>query len=1814
MIKQLPLILSLLMMLAGCLPEQQVRAPLGTQGQTTTTDTDDSTTSDTVNPNDANYKTIQWYHQGLYTNSLTLDAANKQNGFLRGDDINNYLQQEVNFDDNYCLVVDFQESATYDIKQLRVKVVPNQFTNYATGTNSRYFRANFIESSGNDICNVDEAKIDPTSGSYTYVTKPSDLVLKTEDVCPSCINFINSTSVKLYKIIPGETGVGTYLWEVDDEDIDTDSLIFRVDMNNYASSQTGSCTNDGCRSLGFDCCVGGQCVNEKAQKPSGVAADPTGFQLAELEKYSDNFWYLKYPQFYYSCLETPPSDEDDLDPPNDPDDPDAEATERLNELIADYQCINELEENSEAVPFHLDPLKTGYTYTYCSVSSSADNYYETVMTRMYNNCGCVETVFSDMVANCPNYTYKPIYKKDNDNNDTDEIESIVCVSPEPATDPVPFQDLEVSVNSRNAPHRFFNKDGVEIDPTKELPDGVDPEQEGDPFIYLDNENLFPVNGSFNMNSILGQMTTTLNQARPAKVITVEFDKMYLIAAQSGYYTPCLNCAKDSWFTNFAAHPSTTQGIGLQSVGHTTQRDAWGSNITLGNYEDTIFGRACWVPPTMLPYSHYEMDDVQEQRLQRLKTQAAMFVNGYQRDWFGFNKGALIGSFDGVTWFAIGKGRIIKSSSTKLFLAVNAPFADLAQANEHIVSVQEYDFISTGAEFDYDPNYSLTSTYQNEGGTCQAHHVCESDSDCITELGWEYVCADVSTLKTRWPKFDPTTVEELVNESKEGSIVSMLAQGELPPGETKRCIYRGAGSPCRKDYSNIGDENLRKLEACAPNFYCADLNSDNIFNKEVARFGAPLESLIEANNHYFGQDANILGRPKEYVGSSGLSTLEDEIITSLSDNFEFQDSNASGQIGLCRPGKLLPSYASATATTNWEPSYQHEAADSDNRTDYISQIAGCNSNLFTDKRYSSCPMLDSSGNYIHLLDEFVDENYTSNIVSITGLTAELATWEVVEIFTTAQNSCGMESLQNGTSYGYNEDVDDVKEYSPFKRVQADPLGSGQLIIEPTFARDACFRKAGAVCHTNFDCSPNRIIAEQVDLFPADYYGNEAEKKYFEEYLICGQAEKEPYPTDDNYDEYSVRNNRCCREVGNDITMYSEDMPDEPATAGLRTDLFGGFNPSNPNRYSRYSALETYINSDGSADSDSFTRVSASITNLDSDGYPRITAPKQWKTIHRTAKKTCCGGGWIRKFADGTNNWKINRLNIEPENFRCLNFLSPLADTETPEEYGTTDSLLSFDRRRTMCVDTTYQVGSCAIFPIDGEDDPGIIEKPTIVTTGSNEVQYIATTEEDMAGKWAGNYWSYSIPQSNDSNDINYLNWALAHDDDLVRRNVIIYVPSWIAYKNDFADEVIVKMEYDGNIATCEEASYDYEADPLNGPLLGPEDFYGSEGSGTASNYCSAAADGCCFEFYEDTRVLKASFMGDGAYPRSSGGANDPGNTAVYGDGTGENYALIMEFTAPGTQLWEDTWATGINDPNGFPHRRASKPGNMQYYLDRLDRFELVGIPQMTYLPVYCNSNYQKLVPGLFDDDIISVNDFIASTSTFENNRPVLEATGTTYSIHAWNSDSASGSNQVTTSNVRTTHVASDEIVDVDPIFSGHEFKCCMKLGGEVDDPTDCCSGYGVQADSGSTSGSGGSSSSSDGYTCMLPPGTDLNVYFNRFVSGEGLDDEDSESITETLEEDDFNDVTGYPKQTKDVLLKLSGLGQQYCENGTVRGGAFGAFPAELNGAGPSDNSEIFSILDSNYDTAQTAAGGPRGYLPYSQGYRWNHHVYCASGNN
>ena len=161
--------------------------------------------------------------------------------------------------------------------------------------------------------------------------------------------------------------------------------------------------------------------------------------------------------------------------------------------------------------------------------------------------------------------------------------------------------------------------------------------------------------------------------------------------------------------------------------------------SMGNYEDTIFGRACWVPLTMIPMSHLNLDDVisyasASNRSRRLMAQTALYVNGYQRDWFGFNKGALIGSFDGVRWFAIGGGRRVTAKSSKLYLAINGAFSDLVTPGSISVSILTDNGINVASDQDFDPNLSEEDARVESGASCQKYHQCERRRLCDPTAG------------------------------------------------------------------------------------------------------------------------------------------------------------------------------------------------------------------------------------------------------------------------------------------------------------------------------------------------------------------------------------------------------------------------------------------------------------------------------------------------------------------------------------------------------------------------------------------------------------------------------------------------------------------------------------------------------------------------------------------------------------------------------------------------------------------------------------------------------------------------------------------------------------------------------------------------------------------------------------------------------------------------------------------------------------------------------------------------------------------------
>lgn len=1892
--------------LSGCLPQEAPRVPVtdelnSTNDQNTGFETPDS------NANDATQEDAYFYSAGNKLQTLTIDYNNTDVHYIFGGDVDQYLKSTngikdyqvvdgvstplyyYTYEETFCAVISFTQTFSQSPNQLRVLAIPASTMNFSTGVRTRYYRLKLNTSEGNSFCNK---TIDNKNG--TLSTPPAGVVFDTEDVCPSCNNIISSSDLIIYKYNEDTN----YLEQVNE--VNDDGLTLRLDMNGQSGTGTSTCTDTQCNAEGFDCCINGQCVNEAALILSGVSSDPAGFANAENEKANDANWYLNYPQFYYSCLEEPPQDTGD--DPLDPSDPTGDAQARLDALYEDYKCIEQLREFAVEAPYVKDytdnllPVSQG-NYTECSFTAGDNMHYQTVLKRLYDECGCAEKDdLSIMADSCPAYYYKATFVKDSSGNDTDEVQSIACYTPPVEGGPVPFEDRDVTVNSRTAPHRFFNEDNEEYSLADPLPDGVNSTQEGTTFQYLDDEKLFPLNGSYNMNSILGNMNVNLTEARPAKVINVEYDKVYYLAGISGYYTPCPSCSKDSWFANFTAFPSTLQGHGVRATGFTTSRTEWGTNSSLANYEDLIFGRACWIPPTMLPYSHSAIDgisaDAQTQRLNRLKTQAALYINGYQRDWYGFNKGALIGSFDGVTWFAIGKNRIVRATSDKLFLAINAPFADLANPNDQIVHVAEYDFISTGARYDYKDTSEINDVDQNDGGLCQRYHQCDTDTDCITQLGWEYVCANVTQTKTKWPVFEPIGAIEKNDTETIGNIVQFLQQGELPPDtpSLKRCVYRGAGAPCRVDYENISNYNLRKSLSCAPNFFCASLSS-NVFNDELARFGNSLDAILEPKNHLVGRDANVLGRPKDYIGAN--HSLEPGIISTLKENLLESDSGINNQEGLCVPGKSLPDYISTSFSTNTNQIEQQKEKDPNGRTDYISQISGCNSSLHTIMRYSSCPMIDTDGNYLHNKDSYINDSVEINFGIIS---AAVSSERATQFYSLQQNACGLENIDEAVTIGQGVDEELLRAGSAFKLIHGRDLSSSDTQIEPILAQNACFRRAGAVCHTDLDCSPGKKHFEILDVINPDFFGNTPERKYWEEYLVCGQMDKEPfYNADDQnsidaYNEWNMSNNRCCREVGKEITMYTEDTPTQMEETGdLRTDIYGGVNANDPRRYSRYMNASPLMREDpystfGAFVAEFLGRPSANTENTfgELDNATNITNPNQWITFAETGGRTCCGGSWIRKFADGTNDWSVKRLSLDVTDFKCLNYKSPLILTDNPEVYDLKDSQLNLGLAN-FCFDTSGENGNCVQHQFEleyqGEFDKQDVPRldDTVTTMWINSDYAYASIDDEAQDDFDENPFTFGLFMNADAynplnngnsanNDSLFMDWGsdweANYEDGESRKYLAVIIPSFVTFRNDNYDSSTLfepfpqffqqplstpkapltlrveledpRNDVDEEYLQCRRivpTSYNCADTGAWGGLC---DYTLVQNIGTWASNCSSS-DPCCYMYNQQSRELRITYPAEVICEldqNSTYSSCDGTNKDDYGDwlyyGASDPLSLRIEFTAAGTLRWEQEkmnhlGATTLDDAtlvggsvtdSMFYHRRSSEPGHALYYLNKLSRFELLGIPQIAYEPVFCNDNYQKMVPNLFISEldntqnggdgngILTSYDWMNSDLTFRDPGAVGNwgVGSAAFGDPLYDPGEFYGDNEF--------RAGTFEVVNHPKIFSEHEFKCCKPLGSEVLEGEDslCCSGYAV-----ATEGDGGSGQTTtddtEKFVCKLPVGTDLYVYLNRFVSGEGAD---------LFDPGDFDDRTGELKVSSEIQAKVTQFGQEHCDGGDgnaaiIPGGAFGEYDPEpfptilVTGGG----NKVMSIVDSQFDIGD--GGNPSGFDQFERGFRWNHHLYCGS---
>ncbi len=1611
---------------------------------------------------------IYWHDSNLKQEIITINENIKTVLYLRGIPIHRFLSKNNAYNENYCMVISLPNVGVK--RQLRSRIVPITFYNNSDKTKEWLFRVDIASKNSNSsVCSGTIALIDKSGHNGINISNSSTAFIPSE-ICSQCAGIINTLNVSIYKI---ENSIISNNSRINPKNLDLSSVKIRINFSNTSNqiSSSSKCNNAFCKSQGFDCCLENQCVKDGTFKPN--ASSLPDYQQAIAEVAISPNLFTNWPNIYYICAidtNTRVPDENQI------------TDDTLQRQISDYEC---LKEGKKTTPDFL-------TNNLCHPNFDMESYKK-VRASVWKKCGCNANPFPTEPSDprCPDFTLKAI------KNSMGEITKIICHIEETTNEETPILPIrEINVPVRSAPHRFFReRDGAAIDDISKIEDKTT-KPEGTPFYYLDeNEHTNPQNNSFNINAITGQFDITLTKSMPAKVVRVEIGQTYTISTIKGFYTPCQDCSPDSWYQSFQSHPPSQKGEGVIPAKYSNSRMEFQNNRGLGNYEDNLFGRACFVPVTMLPFSHKRKNLSSIQRRNRLKAQLAMYINGYQRDWYGFNKGALIGSFNGINWFAIGKNRKVKAISNKLFLAINAAFSDLAEPSDLTVSINVDNGNSIAPEIDYDPNRKLSSPLQNTAASCQKYHQCNTDSDCITQLGWEYMCIDISNYRTHWPRFDSEANEKTNDELSKVSIISQIQGGIINSNKNnnKRCVYRGSGSICKRDYTNGLDDKFKKMFTCAPNFYCASLN-ENRFNNQVVR------SLNLLSNILYGQDSDVLGRPLNYV--TAKENLPSEAIENIIYNSKIY-TNYTQDIGLCRPGKFL-----GTPLIQ-----QHQGRDTALRTDYISQLSSCPSDETGLSRVISCPLIQTQENQEVTVGDYLFNSANNQAKN-------------------EQNSCGSESYRLNTS---------GEEESIFSPIEMPRLSSVGHINSPSLVADACMRRAGAICHTDLECTPNILHYRQIEFLDYTNFESDAEYNYFSEHLSCSQSD------DPSFKDYNLNKNKCCREIGKTLTMFTQDSNKLFTDSNVNNDnlnvlSFSYLNPRANSRYSRYSITNPQRGANisrGGGIANTAVYMSAPIVEED-------TVPKdfQWKTIYETGNKTCCGT-WIRKFSDKTHDWSNSSayLDFNVKDFTCLNYVNNLA-IEAPSEV----SLANYQKDvNKLCLEPSENgCAQLAILessgfqlqnPSNNTRSTAILDTSTFDNSNGLTVQRKSVDIPFMPSPYPN---TISINTNDLSGPYNYFannNW----------KGVSFYLPLYIGGIQNI-NNVSIVYKTAGSPDTIITAS-DETGSTTNCPDF-PANFSNPVNQLPVNSWCIRKDVSGLFDIFH----IRA-------------------NTATW-----DTAGVQIDFNVyNGSSYCYGPALTCSTDAS----KRSVSSGNDLYYLTKLSRFELLGIPQIFYEPIYCTSDRSKLIKGIFDVGGDTRVEFDTESFIYDENingRHLREIYDNNNNTDVLNTNS---------------RIVFDNKISLPKVFSANEFICCAKLGSQVTESEKCCSSYSQKED--------------DKNICKLPQGTNLNVYFNKFVSGEGIGDD---LPLGGLKDNDFIPETGEPKLSELVYNKLQALGEEYCSDGITRGGAFGYFLGEASNSNLQNNdnndNRIYGIVDSIFDLDQQNSTG---YEQFRKGLRWNHHFYC-----
>lgn len=854
-----------------------------------------------------------------------------------------------------------------------------------------------------------------------------------------------------------------------------------------------------------------------------------------------------------------------------------------------------------------DTQKVEITYFVNLASNAALVAKEEAIAEIQQICQCVG----------PECRLEPVV-----DNQFNRITDYRCIYPEPDLPPPPLQQT-VMLNSKSTPHRYFDEVGL----YHALPNSQTPPQEGEIFEYINNDLLRPnnVSESRGFNEIYGSYRPRPGSARPATEVRVVRGKTYDIFAETGNFSTCLSCGND-YHSNLAKlFPESLlkPGAGYEPNLTSTNR----SSVRDFRADDLIFGRACFVPATMLPWTHAPQGDRQSQRLGRLATQHFYFANGYNRDWFGFDYGSLIGSFDGVNWFSIGNQRRIQAKTNKLFIALNAYFGDLTVETNYKIVVSDASTVPASGS-------TITHDFDSAGATCQKVHSCNTDTDCATKLGWDYTCQSISNLTTPWPEFD-NNGSELPNVSR---LERLQVLFNATKGGTKRCVYRGRGTPCQTN-NLVGDASASfnssqepGMLACSANNYCQPFIAGSEaprFNTKIARFGRSVANqnassfVPESDLDTFGMGARLIGRPYTYNGNE---VIPENVLTNISLN---------AIQALCLPGRN-PQALSLSDQHNSAPTSSFFG---DKVLGIGMSMPGQSAQNYT----TACSIFDTDGNYYHFKKENLESipNGTPFSPKLQALSATQAiSTNALKVFEGITNE---EVLKNF-------DIEQV---------------TGLSLEE-----NRCLRAPGSVCHTDLDCSASNFVTNLtrlVDITDENTLRdvmNLYELTFFQETLVCGQKTAKTDPS------YSLTNNRCCRPTQNTLrigtTVENVDNaaygtpPDHAVQPRIVADSKTGYDVEldDPQRNSRLAPVHIKRFEEPTEYPPMRVPRNNSCNVACGD---TASLDKQYNSLDEIASKTCCSENWIRHWHrednGGGHRWEPNKVqNINKTNYMCMNWLA------------------------------------------------------------------------------------------------------------------------------------------------------------------------------------------------------------------------------------------------------------------------------------------------------------------------------------------------------------------------------------------------------------------------------------------------------------------------------------------------------------------------------------------------------------------------------